>query len=64
MDEGSQAEFDRIIKLNPEELLADDRAFLTARRDYLTKDQQRIFADVIKPIETEPELYVAKKDRT
>lgn len=61
MDQTSQEEFDRIVKLDPNDLTSFDRDFLNARRDYLTNDQLRIFNSVL--IKEEAPLYVSKKDR-
>jgi len=76
MNEEAQLELDRLLKLSPSDLTADDRAFLRARRSYLTDDQKRIFKSVLdeklpeikeavgEPAKTvEPPLYVSKKDQ-
>ena len=44
MDQNSQLELDRILKLDPEILTADEIGFLRARRGYLTSEDKRIFA--------------------
>jgi len=36
----AQAELDRILAVDPQELTLDERAFLAARRSYLTEDQR------------------------
>ena len=48
MDNVSQEEFDRLVKLNPEDLSPEQRAFLNARRGYLNHDQENTFANVLK----------------
>lgn len=70
MDNKSQEEFDRLVKLNPEDLTGAERDFLNARRTYLNNEQRRVFGDVLRkedsveePTGEKPELYVAKKDR-
>ena len=40
MNEESQAELDRILAFEPEALTDGDKAFLAARRSYLSEDQQ------------------------
>lgn len=44
MDEKSQLELDRILKLDPENLTNEEVGFLRARRGYLTSEDKRIFA--------------------
>jgi len=48
MDSESQAIFDRLVKLNPEDLTSNDREFLYARRDYLNHTQEETFAKVLE----------------
>ena len=47
MDKDSQAEFDRIVAIEPAALSEGDQAFLKARRDYLTAEQAEIFASIL-----------------
>lgn len=44
MNPEAKEELERILALNPEELTAHDIKFLNARRDYLNKEQRRVFA--------------------
>lgn len=43
MDQNSQLELDRILKLDPQDLNSDEIGFLRARRGYLTTEAKRIF---------------------
>lgn len=47
MDEQSQKEFDRIVKLNPEDLHYEEIQFLNARRVYLNNEQKRVFGSIL-----------------
>jgi hypothetical protein len=44
MDEKSQLELERILKLDPINLTPDEIGFLRARRGYLTSEDKRVFA--------------------
>lgn len=44
MDEKSQLELERILKLDPLNLTNDEIGFLRARRGYLTSEDKRVFA--------------------
>ena len=48
MDTDSQKLFDRLVALEPEALNAEESAFIVARRDYLTTEQKKKFADLIE----------------
>jgi hypothetical protein len=52
MDKVSQEKFDRIVKTDPDGLSYEEIQFLNARRTYLTQDQRRIFASVLKKEKT------------
>jgi hypothetical protein len=43
MNDEARAELDRILALEPAALTDADRAFLSARRDYLSEDQRTVF---------------------
>ena len=47
MDKLSAENLDRILKLNPEDLTPEEKAFLYARRSYLNNEQMRIFKKVL-----------------
>lgn len=47
MNPEAQAELDRILALEPAALSDADRAFLQARRDYLTEEQKSVFAEAL-----------------
>jgi hypothetical protein len=59
MDEASQKTFDEIIKTNPEDLTSDQKAFIFARRTYLTHAQEEAFKDILKA----EEPVVEKKEK-
>lgn len=48
MNQEAQDKFDDLVKLDPSSLTFEDRNFLRARRDYLTSEQKRVFADALK----------------
>lgn len=43
MNQEAQAELDRILALEPAALTDADKAFLAARRDYLTEEQKAVY---------------------
>lgn len=47
MNEEARAELDRIVAIEPAALTDSDRAFLSARRDYLSEDQKATFAEIL-----------------
>jgi hypothetical protein len=47
-------ELDRLLDLDPDSLTYHDKQVLKARRDYLTKDQQRIFESVLNEKHEQP----------
>lgn len=47
MNPEAQEELDRILKLNPEDLSPEEKAFLNARRSYLNNEQKRVFDSVL-----------------
>lgn len=55
MNPQAQAELDKILKIEPENLTVDQKAFLKARQGYLKKAQLEEYADVLetKPAETQ-----------
>ena len=53
MNPEAQARLDEILKINPNDLNLDQRAFLRARRDYLKKSQYDEYKDVIESEEVE-----------
>lgn len=67
MDEVSQELFDKLVKLDPENLSTEQKAFLKARRTYMNGSQREIFKDIIReePVidEQAVPVYVSKKDR-
>ena len=48
MDQLSQDTFDKLVKLNPEDLTLEQRQFLFARRDYLNNEQKKVFASIVE----------------
>lgn len=58
MNPEAQEELDRLLKLNPEDLTSQDRAFMRARRGYMTNDQMRIFKSVLEERTVDPEAEV------
>lgn len=50
MDEKSQLELERILKLDPINLTNDEIGFLRARRGYLTSEDKRVFAIHLEPV--------------
>jgi hypothetical protein len=55
MNPEAQAEFDRIVSIEPAGLSEAEKDFLRARRDYLSKEQEAVYADVLaqKPAKAE-----------
>lgn len=51
MDEKSQLELERILKLDPINLTDDEIGFLRARRGYLTSEDKRVFAIHLEDLE-------------
>ena len=76
MNEDAQKIFDKLVKMNPQDLIPEQVAFLHARRPYLNDEQLRIFKSVLdrrdaeinaiynppKEVTVAPPLYVSKKD--
>jgi hypothetical protein len=56
MDQESRKRFNEIVAKEANALSAGDIAFLRARRDYLTADQEEEFADVLEPSAAEKPL--------
>jgi hypothetical protein len=61
MNEEAKAELDRILALSPEEVTESERAFLQARRSYMTEDQRNVFGvtDTLSKPETASDAHVA-----
>lgn len=51
MNPEAQAELNRILGLDPNELSEYEAGFLRARRDYLSEEQKAVYADVLKGVE-------------
>ena len=56
MDAQSKAKLDEILAKEPAAMTEDDKAFLRARRSYLTESQQIDLADVLADFTPEPEV--------
>lgn len=61
INEEAGKELDRLLDLNPEDLTHDDKVFLYARRDYLTNEQKRIFAEPLNEMESQVEVVEEEK---
>lgn len=55
LDEASRVELERILAIEPIALTDSEKAFLRARRDYLTSDQRAVYAEALDT-ETEAKL--------
>lgn len=64
MNPEAQEVLKNLLSKDPDQLLPSEREFLRARRDYLTTEQKRIFAEVINEtnanVEVESEVEVDK----
>lgn len=61
MDKQSQKKFDALIKVNKSALNRAELEFLMARRDYMTDEQKKMFADEIDAHES-GELFPVEKN--
>jgi len=62
MNPEAREELDRILALDLHELTEGDRAFLRARRPYLNKEQQEVYAKVLNaPIDKNGQEVTGKK---
>ena len=55
MNPEAREELDRIVAIEPVALTEYEAGFLRARRDYLTKEQTEVYADVLKAKEVKAE---------
>ncbi len=60
MNKEAQEIFDNLLRKPQDQFSEDDKAFLRARRTYLTKAQAEEFAPIIEEAPQEPELTVVQ----
>jgi hypothetical protein len=63
MNQEARAELDRILSLEPAALTDADRAFLSARRDYLSEDQKAVYGVSEAPVVEASEAEEAPKPK-
>jgi hypothetical protein len=54
MNPEAQAKLDELLALEPAALTEEDRAFLMARRSYLTEEQRKAYGLTEAPVAEEP----------
>lgn len=60
MNPEAQAEYDRIVSIEPAALSEAEAGFLRARRDYLTEEQKAVYAEVLSEVPAAPGPEVAE----
>jgi len=69
MNPEAQAIFDKLVKMNPQDLTKEQCNFLHARRPYMNDEQIRVFKEVLDARDaeleglTKPPLYISRKER-
>jgi hypothetical protein len=61
MDQGSQSLFDRLVRIQPQDLTTTDIEFLKARAPYLSEPEREVFAEVLGFTGAKPAPRASKK---